>query len=365
MEPFWSERFGNPASLHSHGLKVRDAMAAARAQIAALINAPSSEEIIFTSDGTESMNLAIKGVAWANESRGRHIVISTIEHPGIEQAVRFLEHHGFACTRVPVDNEGMIRPSDFAEAITNETLLVATHHVNHDLGTIQPVAEIGALVAEHGIPFYVDAEASAGWCKIDLLQMHASLLSLSPQRFGGPKGVGALYRSRRVPLTPLIHGGNQEGGLRAGIENVAGIVGAGIAAEIAGRELVATQGHVGRLQAHLWKGIQEKIPHVRLNGPPPGPNRAPNALNISIEFLEGEGIALACDLKGLAIASGSACQGKSLKIPPALAAIGLSPELARANVILSMARQTTEQEITDAMEILAKTVERLRDMSDS
>jgi cysteine desulfurase len=364
MKPYFMEAFGNAASLHQYGLRVRDALAKARSQIAALINAESAEEIFFTSDGTESANLAIKGVAYANQRRGNHLVVSEIEHPAVLNSVEFLEKQGFTCTRVKVDGEGFVNPEDVRAAITDKTILVAVHHVNHDIGTIEPIREIGRICAEKGVPFYVDAEASAGWLPIDVQQMGASLLSFSPHKFYGPKGVGVLYRNKKARLVSIIHGGVQEGGRRAGTENVPAIVGAGVAAEVALRELNQRFAHTARLQKKLWEGLKANVPYIKLNGPEPGPRRAPHTLNISTEFIEGEGQLLMCDLNGIAVASGSSCVSKSLKISHVLAAIGLDHALAQGNIIMSLGKDTTDEDIDYVVQTFAKVVvPKLRNMS--
>ena len=236
MKPYFTEAFGNPSSLHQYGLRVRDAMKKARQQMAALIHAESEEEIFFTSDGTESANLAIKGVAYANERKGKHLVVSATEHPSVIQSVEFLEKQGWTCTRVPVNPEGIINLDALRAAITPQTVLVALHHVNHDIGSIQPVVEAGKICAALAVPLYVDCEASAGWLPIDVKEFGAALVSFSPHRFYGPKGVGVLYRNRKARIVSILHGGVQEGGRRAGTENVPAIVGGGEAAEIALRE---------------------------------------------------------------------------------------------------------------------------------
>ena len=364
MEPFLEERFGNPASLNLFGMQARDALKTAREQVARFINAPSPEDIIFTSDGTEAMNLAVKGVAWANRSRGNHIVMSAIEHPGIEGSASFLEGQGFDITRLPVDAVGRIDPAAVEDAIRDRTILVVTHVANHDLGTLQSVREIGALAVGRGVPLYLDAEAAAGWLPVDVRELGASLLSFSPSRFYGPKGVGVLYRSGRVPMASLIHGGEQEYGHRAGIENIPAIVGAGVAAELSGQAVEGRRAGLAFLQRRLWDGIRAVITDSSLNGPPPddGRLRAVHMLNVSFAGLEGEGIALAADLKGLVIASGPACRGRAVKISPTLRAIGVPDELARANVLLSLGDETTEAEIDTAVGILAKVVDRLRSL---
>src|SRR5262245_12430688 len=216
MMPFFSSACGSPSSLHQLGLRAREAMARAREQVAALINAESPDEIVFTSGGTESANLAVKGTACANQHRGAHIVISDIEHPSVIHSVEFLEKHGFNCSRVKVDGDGFVDPADVRAALTEKTILICVHHVNHDIGTIEPIREIGELAVKQGIPLFVDAAVSGGWLPIDVQMMGVKLLSLSPHRFYGPKGVGVLYRNRRARLASQLHGGMQEGGLRAG-----------------------------------------------------------------------------------------------------------------------------------------------------
>lgn len=364
MKPYFCEAFGNPSSLHQEGLRVREALAQARRQIAALINAESPEEIFFTSGGTEAANLAVKGVAYANQRRGQHLVVSATEHPAVLNSVEFLEKQGFTCTRVPVNAEGHLDLEALRAAITDRTILIAVHHVNHDIGTVAPVAEVGRVAAERGIAFYVDATASAGWLPIDVQAMGANLLSLAPHRFYGPKGVGVLYRNRRARLVSTQHGGVQESGRRAGTENVPAIVGAGVAAEIARRELPERMAHTARLQKRLWEGLKARVPYLKLNGPEPGPQRISTSLNLSTEFVEGEGQLLRCDIHGIAVASGSSCVSKSLKISHVLAAIGLDHALAQGNLILSLGRENTEEEVDYFVETFAeRVVKPLRQMS--
>ncbi|HIG80992.1 MAG TPA: cysteine desulfurase, partial [Verrucomicrobiales bacterium] len=348
-------RFGSAASVHGHGLTAREAMDTARRQCAALVNG-TEEEIVFTSSGTEANNLAVKGVAFAQRERGNHLVLSNIEHPSIDRSVAWLEENGFRATRVAVDGEGRVSPEAVAKAVTDKTILISTHHASHDLGTVQDVAVIGAMAKERGIPFLVDATASGGWLPVDVHAANISLLTLAPHRFGGPQGVGVLFRNRRVPLTPLLHGGVQEEGLRAGTENIAAIVGAGAAAALPAVD-------VAPLQRRLHEGLMEHIEHLRLNGPPLGADRLPTHLNYSIEFIEGEGLALALDFQGIAIASGAACVTKNMAVPPALAAIGLDAALAKGNVLLSLGRDTTADDINYALEVIPKQVDKLRAMS--
>ncbi len=363
MQPCFAGAYGNPSSLHRHGLLARDALARARAQVAAFLNAESPEEIIFTSDGTESSNLAIQGAAAAHQRDGNHLVISATEHPAVMASVEFLEARGFACTRVPVDAQGAVNPGDIRAAITDKTILIAVHHVNHEIGAIEPVREIGALARERGIVFYVDAEASAGWLPVDARDWSAGLLSFSPHRFYGPKGVGVLYQNRRARLAGILRGGEQENGRRAGVENVPAIVGAGVAAEIAGRDLAQRRAHCARLQRRLWDGLRAKIPRLKLNGPEPGPKRHPGTLNLSAEGIEGEAQLLLCDMQGIAVASGSSCVSRSRKVSHVLAAIGLDPALARGNIVMSLGRDNTEEEVDYVIERFPKIVAKLRALS--
>ncbi len=363
MKPYLTEAFGNASSLHQHGLRARDALAKAREQVAAFMNAGSPEEILFTSDGTESANLAIKGVAYAGQRRGNHIVVSAIEHPAVLGSVEFLETQGFTSTKVKVDSNGRVDPEGVRAAITDKTILVAVHHVNHDIGTVEPVKEIAAATAERAIPLFVDAEASAGWLAVDVKALGADLVSFSPHRFYGPKGVGVLYRSRRARLASLIHGGIQEGGRRAGTENVPAIVGAGVAAEIAGRELPKRMGQTATLQGRLWDGLQKKVPYLTLNGPGLGPSRISTNLNISAEFVEGEGLLLMLDTRGIAVASGTSCVSKSLKVSHVLKAIGLDHSLGQAAVMLTLGQDNSAADIDYVLETFPQIVGKLRDMS--
>jgi len=363
MQPFFRESFGNPSSLHHHGLFARDALEKARAQIAALIHAESPDEIIFTSDGTEAMNLAVKGAALANRRNGNHLILSATEHPAVLASAQFLETQGFTCTRVKVNAEGMVALADVGAAITDQTILISIHHTNHEIGAIQPLREIGELARDRGILFYVDAEAAAGWLPVDVQHCHASFLSFSPHRFYGPKGVGVLYQNHRARLAPIIQGGDQENGRRAGVENVPAIVGAGLAAEIAQRDLDARRSHCSRLQTRLWDGLHGKISHLKLNGPELGPHRHPANLHISAEFIEGESQLLLCDMHGMAVASGSSCVSKSREISHVLAALGLPPARARASILLSLGADNTDDDVEYFLETFPKIVAKLRALS--
>ncbi len=363
MEPYFSGCFGDPGSLHHLGIEAREALATARARHAGLVNAERPDRIVFTSSGVEAANLAIKGTAFARQEKGRHLIVTEAEHPGIMESTAFLVKLGFTRTCLPVNGEGFLDPAALEAAITPGTILIATHLANHDLGCIQPVAEAARVAEARGIPLLVDAEAAAGWMPVDVQALGADLLWFSSHRFYGPRGVGALYCRRGLRPVSLIHGGGQEEGRRAGAENVAAIVGAGVAADLAVRELPARMTHTRELQELLWRGLSKAVSHLKLNGPPPGPGRVTTQLNFSAEFTEGEGLLLMLDMQGIQVASGSACLGRTLRMPPALKAIGLPPELAIANLIVSLGSSNTAGEIARFIDAYAQTVARLRALS--
>ena len=363
MRPYQRAQFGSPSSLHRDGILARDALTKSREQFVAFLNAEAPDNILFTSNGTEAINLAIKGTALANQRRGRHIVYSAAEQPAITASIAWLESIGFTSTQVAVTSDGWIDPAAVDVALRPDTILVCAHHSNLDIGTIQPIAALGQITSARGIPLFVDAVAAPGWLPIDVQSARIDLLACSPSRFYGPKGVGVLYRHRRARLSPIIHGGDQESGYRAGTENVPSIVGAGVAAEIGARELPTRAAHVSALQSKTWRGLSGDIQHLRLNGPAPGEHRHPANLNLSVEFAEGEGLALMLDTRGIAVAAGAACVTKSMRIPPILAAIGLPESLAKGNVILSFGKDNTEAEVDYFLETFTKTVSTLREMS--
>ncbi len=361
MQPWLGEKFGNASSLHQLGLEAREALDRARIQVAALLGADEPDEIFFTASGTESCNWALKGVAWGNQRRGNHMIISATEHFAVLQAAEWLATQGFCVTKLPVDSHGLVSPDDVRRAITDKTIIISIHHVNHEIGTIQLLAEIGRIAAEHGIAFHTDAVASAGWVPIDVREFGVNLLSIAPHRFYGPKGVGVLWRNRNVKLAPLLHGGFQERGQRSGTEDVAAIVGAGVAAEIAARELSSRSKTVARLRKKLADGIVNQIDHVRLNEQPG--TSAPHLLNVSVEFIEGEAMVLSLDIKGICVASGSACVSKAQKLSHVLTAIGCPADLAQGSVLFSLGKDNTDAEIETALDVFPKVVERLRGMS--
>ena len=363
MQPWLHAQFGAPAALHQLGLEARDAIDESRTHLAKLVNAAEPEEILFTSSGTEAINHAVKGAALANRRFGSHILTTGIEHPATLGSIAWLESQGFRSTQVGVDGQGHVDPGALAQAMTDETILVCLHHANPDLGTIQPVAEIAELTSERGIPLFVDATASGGWLPIDVQQLGADLLALAPHRFYGPKGAGVLYKNRRTRVENLIHGGMQENEFRAGTENVAAIVGAGVAAEDAEAALGQAAAHATGLQMRLLEGIHAAVEGVHLNGPKPGDGRLPHQLSLSTSGVEGEGQALMLDLWGVVIAAGAACTTRSMRLPPALRAIGRDADLARGTTLWSIGRDTTEEEIDQAVEAFAAVTAKLRAMS--
>ena len=363
MQPWLLAQFGAPAALHKLGLEARDAIDEARERLAKLVNATEPEEIIFTSSGTEAINHAVKGAALANRRFGSHIVTTGIEHPAVLGSIAWLESQGFSSTQVGVDGRGRVDPGALGQAMTDETVLVCLHHANHDLGTVQPVAEVAELTGTRGIPLFVDATANGGWLPIDVQQLGADLLALAPHRFYGPKGVGVLYKNRRARVEKLLHGGMQENEFRAGTENVAAIAGGGVAAEHAKAALGQRAAHAAKLQVGLLEGIRQAVEGVHLNGPEPGDERLPHQLSLSTGGVEGEGQALMLDMRGVAIASGAACTTRSMRLPPALRAIGRDADLAKGTTLWGIGRDTTEAEIDRAIESFAAVTARLRSMT--
>ncbi len=363
MQPWLRGGFGTPTSLHKLGLEARDAIDESRTCLAKLLNAAEPEEIIFTSSGTEAINHAVKGAALANRRFGTHIVTTGIEHPAVLGSIAWLEKQGFSSTQVGVDDQGRVDSGALAQAMTDETILVCLHHANHDLGTVQSITDVAELTGARSIPLFVDATASGGWLPIDVQQLGVNLLALAPHRFYGPKGVGVLYKNRRARVEKLHHGGMQENEFRAGTENVAAIAGSGVAAEHAKAALAQGAAHAAKLQVRLLKGIRQAVEGVHLNGPEPDDGRLPHQLNLSTEGVEGEGQALMLDMQGVAIAAGAACTTRSMRLPPALLAIGRDADLAKGTTLWGIGRDTTEAEIDLAVESFALVTARLRSMT--
>jgi cysteine desulfurase len=367
MLPYFSVEYGNPNSVHSFGQGTRGAVERARASVAALIGARPSE-IVFTSGGTEADNLAIFGIAGgaaehSAESAGgrpRHIVSTTIEHHAVLHSCQALERRGVAVTYVPVGRDGVVDPHDIRRAMRPETVLVTVMHANNELGTLQPVEEIGRVAAEASVRFHSDAVQSAGKVPLDVGRMHVDLLSLSAHKFYGPKGVGALFVRKGVQIEPLLHGSRGEGGRRAGTENVSGIVGLGKAAELALARLNEQSSQVAALRDRLEQGLLARVFGARVNGGTA--SRLPNTCNVTFPEVESESLVIALDLQGVACSAGAACLSGAVDPSHVLAAIGLSPAEARGSIRLSLGRSTTDQDVARALEVIPEAVQRQREL---
>jgi len=357
MLPYFTEAFGNPSSIHSSGQDASEAVGEARGRVAELVGA-RDEEVVFTSGGTEADNSALKGVAFANESKGNHIITTAIEHPAVLETAMFLGERGFRVTCLPVDSYGLVDPDKVRKAITDKTVLVSVMHANNEIGTIEPIAEIGRIAREAGVYFHTDAVQTVGHIPVDVNELGVDLLSVSAHKLYGPKGVGALYVRKGTKLVSLMHGGEQEKRRRASTENVAGIVGFGRAAELASEEMNQEAERLTDLRDRLIKGILGGIDHTRLNGHPS--KRLPNNVNVSIEFVEGESMCLNLDLAGICVATGSACSSSSLEPSHVLLATGLPPEQAHGSLRFTLGKWTTDEDITRVLEVLPQVVSRLR-----
>ncbi len=360
MMPFYREKFGNPSSIHGFGEEAETAISESREKTASLISA-RPEEIIFTSCGTESNNFAFKGVTQALRSKGNHIVTTPIEHFSIMHAVKSLEKAGFEVTQVPVDGTGMVDPAEIENAITEGTILVSVQHANPEVGTVQPLPEIGAICKQRGVYFHTDAVASAGSVPTDVNEINADLLSLAGNMFYGPKGAAALYVRKGTRIRPLLDGGIQEGGKRAGTENVPAIVGMGVAAQEAARSMHERKEYLAKLGDKLMSGLQEKIENLHVFGNKD--KRLPGHVSVGVEFVEGESILLFMDMQGIAVASGSACISRSLKVSHVMLAMGIDHATAQGSVLFSLGKDNTEAEVDKVFETLPPIVQRLRDMS--
>lgn len=359
MLPYFSTEFGNASSVYSWGRSARQALDRARDTVGELLGAEASE-IVFTASGSEAVNLAIKGVAWADQGRGRHIITSAIEHHAVLDTVLWLEKQGFEVTILPVDEFGLVSPEQVRQALRPDTILVSIMHANNEVGTIQPISEIGAIVREHGAHFHTDAVQTAGVLEINVDQLNVDLLSLSAHKFYGPKGVGALYVRKGVRLNSLIHGGAQEKRRRAGTENVAGIIGLAKALELAQLNREEENARLKGMRDRLIQALQQ-IPHTRINGSLE--HRLPNNVNVCFEFIEGESLLLNLDLRGIAASSGSACTSGSLDPSHVLLAMGLSHEIAHGSLRLTLGRDNSEADVDYLLQELPEIVQRLRAMS--
>ncbi|MBT1278297.1 cysteine desulfurase NifS [Thermoanaerobacter sp. CM-CNRG TB177] len=360
MLPYYSDIFGNPSSPYSYGQEAKKAIEEAREKVAKALGA-DSDEIYFTSGGSESDNWALKGVAYALKDKGNHIITTEIEHHAVLNTCRYLEKEGFKVTYLPVDEYGVVKPEDLKKAITDKTILVSVMFANNEIGTIEPIEELVKIAHEKNVYFHTDAVQAVGNIPIDVKKLDVDLLSLSAHKIYGPKGVGALYIKKGVKIHSFIQGGTQEKNRRAGTENVPGIVGLGEAIELITKNLDCHMNKLTFLRDKLINGILEKIPYVRLNGHPT--KRLPGNVNVSFEFIDGESLILNLDMAGICASSGSACTSGSLEPSHVLLAIGLSKELARGSLRLTIGKDNTEEDIDKVLEALPQIVKRLRSIS--
>lgn len=358
--PFLKDNFGNPSSIHWAGRGVKKYIDEAREKVANLLNADPSE-IVFTAGGSESDNLAIKGVVNVLKNKSNHIITTQVEHPAVLTTCQYMEKRGCKVTYLPVDHDGIIDLDDLRGSITNKTVLISIMYANNETGTLFPIKEIGEIAADNGIVFHTDAVQAVGKIPIDVKDLKVDLLSLAGHKLYAPKGIGCLYVKKGTSLVPLIHGGHQEGGRRAGTENIPGIVGLGKACETANRDMESQLKRITKLRDRLYKGIIDKLDHVKLNGHPV--NRIPNTLNLSFEFIEGESLLINLDMEGVAVSSGSACTSGSLKPSPVLMAMAVPSEIAQGSIRFSLGLDNTEEDIEYLIGVLPEIVNRLRSMS--
>ncbi|MDO5844768.1 MAG: cysteine desulfurase NifS [Methanocorpusculum sp.] len=359
MIPYFSEKFGNPSSIYSIGAENKDAITKARGQVAKAINA-EPDEIFFTNGGTESDNWALKGVAFANERKGKHIITTAVEHHAILHSCEWLASKGFEITYLPVDRYGRVSPNDVEKSIRPDTILISVMYANNEVGTIQPIKEIGEIAKRYGIYFHTDAVQAAGHIPIDVKAENITLLSLSGHKFYGPKGVGVLYIKKGTRIQNLIHGGAQENKRRAGTENVAGIVGLGYALEAAVKEMPKESERLRKMSGRLTEELL-KIPASHLNGHPY--DRLVNNTNITFEYVEGESILLILNMHGICASTGSACNSASLEPSHVLTAMGVPAGIAHGSVRLTIGKRTTDEDIETVISVLTDTIKKLRSMS--
>jgi len=359
MIEYLNNGFGNPVSQHRIGDVAMEVLEGSRAEVAKLINA-DSKEVVFTSGGTESINHAMKGVAFARREKGNHIITSNIEHNSVLKCLRMLERLGYRVTSVPVDEYGLVDPADVKRAITDDTILVSIMHANNEIGTIEPVAEIGKVTRERGISFHCDAVASAGVIPVDVDEMGVDLLSVAANQFYGPSGVGALYIREKTQVWPLLDGGLQEDNRRAGTHNMVGIVGMGKAAQLARQEMSQRMEHLLQLKRAFVDGLGA-IDDIFINGHPT--QSLPNLVSVSVSYVEGESIVLLLDEEGIYISTRSACASGSLRASHVLLSIGRDYATAQGTLVFSFGMINTLQEVNRALEVLNKSVETLRNIS--
>ena len=360
MLPFLGDVFGNPSSLHDWGDGAREALEAARGQVARLIGA-DADGIIFTGSGTESNNFAIKGLAMAQQAKGKHIVISSIEHFSVMHSAKTLEKWGFEVTLIPVDKYGVVDIHEIEREIRKDTVLVSVMHANGEVGTLEPIQEISRITKERGVVFHTDAVATAGTLPVNVKELGVDALSLAANTFYGPKGAGALWVRKGVRILPLLDGGVQEGGRRAGTENVPAIVGMGKAAEIAAASIAGRVARLTPLRDKLIKELPNRVGHVVVTGHPQ--NRLPGHASFCIEFIEGESMLMLLNSQGVAVSSGSACTSRALKASHVLIAMGLPHEMAQGSLLFSLGKDNTEKDIDYVLQVMPPIVDRLRQMS--
>ncbi|MCG9479885.1 MAG: cysteine desulfurase [Actinomycetia bacterium] len=360
MQPFFSTHYGNPSSLHDFGQQAKDALEEARSRVARLIGA-SPEEIYFTSSGTESNNFALFGLARALQSKGQHIISSSIEHISILNPLKELKKMGWQYTLLPVDEYGLVDVKQLEKEIREDTALITVMHANNEVGTIQNIKDLAQIASSHDIVFHSDGVATAGIIEVDVNQLGVDAYSVSSQQMYGPKGAAALYIRKGTRVKPFIIGGTQESGRRAGTENVPAIVGFGKAAELAKAEMDKNKKHLTSLRDQLIEGITKSIKNVKLNGHPE--QRLPGNVHFSFEYIEGESILLLLNMEGIAAASGSSCVSQALKNSQVLLSMGISPTMAQGSVLFSLGKFNTEKEVLKTVEVLPPIIKKLRQMS--
>ncbi|MDP6647235.1 MAG: cysteine desulfurase NifS [Dehalococcoidales bacterium] len=360
MLPYFTGVFGNPSTIYSYGQEAKEVIEVSRSKIARLIKA-QEEEIVFTGSGTEADNLALTGIIYASEGKKDHVITSSVEHHAVSETTKFLKKRGYKISYLPVDKYGLVNPDDVKKALTIKTALISVMHANNEVGTIEPIKEIGRIAREAKVYFHTDAVQTVGHIGVDVKELGVDLLSISAHKLYGPKGVGALYIRKGTRISPLMHGGEQEKRRRAGTENVPGIVGFGVAAELALEEIDEEAGRLRQLRDRLVEGLEERIKHIYFNGHPV--KRLPNNVNICVEYVEGESMVLNLDLEGICVSSGSACTSSSLEPSHVLSSMGLPPELAHGSLRFTLGKWTTNEDIDRVLEVLPRIVAKLRAMS--
>lgn len=360
MMPFLTDAYGNPSSLHHKGREAHKALASAREQVASLLSAGTPESILFTSGGTEANNMALKGIAFSLREKGRHIITSQIEHPSVLEPCAWLKKQGWEIIYLPVDGEGRVSPDDLIQALRPDTVLVSLIHGNNEVGTLQPITDLGNIIRCHGAFFHVDAVQTVGKLPLNLTDMPVDLLSCSAHKFYGPKGVGFLYANEkaRQVITPWVHGGGQQEGLRSGTENLAGIVGLAKALELVLQDQRAASEHLYTLQQRLMEGILHHAPSARLNGPRHVRDRVPGHINFSFPPVEGESLVLRFDLEGICVSSGSACHSGQLTGSHVLQAMGATEAETRSSVRFTLGIENTQDDVDTVLSALPKVLKK-------